>query len=143
MLHHHIHVYCLDADVPREVRLDATIESAGTPSHPAFLVHLFDSDECPVVVGRLDHAPGPDEPLAAFAARCIGAALMVHPTLEPLPTCGCGCVTVRAASGAQANRLFVFDGGWLFHGDGEREPLGAARSYWAAAKTLLALEGQE
>lgn len=137
-MHHHIHLYCIDADVPCEVRLDATVESAGTPCHPAFLVHLFDSDECPVAIGSLNQAPAPGEPLATFAARCLDAALMARPPLELLPTCGCGCVTVRDASGAQVNRLFVFDDSWLHFGDGEREPLGADRSYWATAQVLLA-----
>ena len=97
-----VDVHCIEALGSPRVHLHGVIESAGTPTSPTFLCHLYDSNEALAVTGRLDDAPGPTEPQAGFVARCIAWGLLGRPRLEPPSASGQGGVGVCSNTGIGA-----------------------------------------
>lgn len=136
-----VDVHCIEALGSPRVHLHGVIESAGTPTSPTFLCHLYDSNEALAVTGRLDDAPGPTEPQAGFVARCIAEALLVRPRLEPLSASGQGGVVVCSNTGIVAKVAFGFANGLLYSGPDltRGESLAGNDSYWQLAQLVLAL----
>ena len=84
----HVDVHCIEMLGRPRLHLRCIIESVGTLASPTYLCHLHDTDQIPIVIGRLDDQQGDSESLIAFAARCIAEALSMRPKLEPLSASG-------------------------------------------------------
>lgn len=89
-----ITIFCDQTPDGQRYELQGFIESSGAAAPHAHLCHLYDSGGLPVVIGRIDDARDPHESAPAFAARCIAAALLLRPRLEPLPESGHGAVVL-------------------------------------------------
>lgn len=136
-----ITVFC-EGPSGQRYELQGFIQSSGAAAPHAHLCHLHDSGCLPIVIGRIDDARGQHESAPAFAARCIAAALLLRPRLEPLPESGHGAVVLGYNDiacwldfGFRDRRLFI--GAYTSNA----ASLIGLSTFWQLAEMVLSIAG--